>query len=187
VLLAFLNNINGTSIFVLGIIGLLLFGKDLPVMARKLAKEYFRYKRMISDATSDIRREMESAADQIEEEKRKLQREVETEMPSLNNLATEASNGSNYSNGNSYSNGSNGSSESNGNGSGYASNTDIPSETSRISEPPPKPAANPLSLDVPSPSSHRATDVAKSTSESAANLDKPQKDVPPPSKIPPVV
>src|SRR5436190_22481982 len=105
--LAIFNNINGTTILVLGIIGLLLFGKDLPVMARKLAKEYFRYKRMLSDATSDIRREMESAADQIEEEKRKIEREVSTEIPSINDMVNDSS--SNGSSGN----GSNGVSASN--------------------------------------------------------------------------
>lgn len=40
--LAFLNNINGAFIVVVGILGLLLFGKDVPNLARKLVKGYFR-------------------------------------------------------------------------------------------------------------------------------------------------
>src|SRR5438105_552727 len=81
---AIFNNLTPTSIFVIAIIGLLLFGKELPSMARKAAKQYFRYKKMISDATGDIQREMESAANQIEEEKRKLEKEVNKEIEAAN-------------------------------------------------------------------------------------------------------
>ena len=177
------NLLDGSHLIVLAIVGLLLFGKDLPVMARRAAKEYFRFKRMISDATSDIRREMESAADQIEEEKRKIQSEVNTSMDSLNTIADTASSNGSSSNG---SNGTNGASvEANGNGTVYPYG-DTP-ESPRISQPPPKPAADPLALDVPTPSTHRATEPARSPAASVAQLDAFQKSVPPPGKIPPSV
>ena len=171
---AILNNLNGTSIFVLALIGLLLFGKELPSMARKAAKQYFRYKKMISDATGDIQREMESAANQIEEEKRKLEREVNKEMEStsaaldVRDKPTESQPAAD----NSYSNGA------------------VPPGSYSAGTPldlPPKPQADPLSLDIASPGSlsHRATNPVKSAAAQAAALDSIQKNVPAPSKIPP--
>ena len=152
---AFLNNINASSMFVLGLLGLLLFGKDLPLIARKLAKEYFRYKKMINDATSDIQREMESAANHLEEEKRRFESDVNSTVPSLDHVVNsdstpkqiESSNGSSYG--------------------------DIPADPPPYSNATPqKPSADPLSLDVPAPSSlsHRATEPAKSPAAQVAAL-----------------
>ena len=83
---------------ILGFFGLLLFGKDLPTIARNVARQYYFYKRKFADATADLRREMDNAASVIEEEKRKLEREVTQGMPNLNDLneppAAEAGSGS---------------------------------------------------------------------------------------------
>ncbi|MEI6232764.1 MAG: hypothetical protein WCT04_06920 [Planctomycetota bacterium] len=170
--LAILNNLNATSIFFLGLVGLLLFGKDLPLIARNLAKEYFRYKKMINEATADIQREMESAATHLENEKRKLESEINTTIPSLDNTINPSSNETTTSD--PYSNGSYGDGE-------------IPSYSSHhTNETPAKPAADPMALDVPSPSSHtRSTDAVKSPAANVAKLDTYQKSVPPPSRIPP--
>jgi len=168
---AILNNLNASSIFLLGLVGLLLFGKDLPLIARNLAKEYFRYKKMINEATADIQREMESAASHLENEKRKLQSEINDSVPSLDNVMHSNDLSNSAYNNDSYGEG------------------DIPvqSQQNTIATPPSKPAADKLSLDVPSPSSmsHRATDPVKSPAAHVAALDTYQKAVPPPSKIPP--
>ena len=172
---AILNNLNGTSIFVLALIGLLLFGKELPSMARKAAKQYFRYKKMITDATGDIQREMESAANQIEEEKRRLEREVNKEMDTVSaglDMNAGSTDNASIANENAYSSGSNPPGS-------YGGST--PAEL------PPKPQADPLALDIASPGSlsHKATIPVKSPAAQALALDSIQKNVPPPSKIPP--
>src|ERR1017187_10140765 len=79
-------NIGGTQIIILGLFGLLIFGKDLPTIARNAARQYYFYKKKFSDATADLRREMDNAASAIEEEKRKLEREVAHGMPILSDL-----------------------------------------------------------------------------------------------------
>jgi|GEM_PF-1776474 len=181
------NLLDGTHLIVLCIFGLLLFGKDLPIIARKVAKEYFRYKRMINDATSDIRREMDNAADQIEEEKRKIISDLDKENEASNGAAS--SNGSSDYNPGGSSNGEN--SESNGseNGSPDYPYGDTPPDApqSRLVQTPAKPIADPLALDVPVPSAttQRATEAVKTPVASVAQLDTFQKSVPPPSRIPP--
>lgn len=169
---AILNNLNASSIFVLGLIGLLLFGKDLPLIARKVATEYFRYKKMINEATADIQREMESAANHLENEKRSLQASLSTTVPSLDSMVNQSATDT-Y--------------DSADNGSTYAdSHVPEPSTHHPVSAPS-KPAADPLALDVPSPSSmaNRGTDPVKSPAAQVAKLDTYLKSVPPPSKIPP--
>lgn len=175
--LAIFNNITPGSLLVLALLGLLLFGKELPTMARNAARQYYRYKRMITEATSDIRREMDNAADQIEEEKRKLEREVHKEMDSAKSSIESGVSSDEYASSDAYLNGSSGSGDS---ASPYSSPTVTP-------EPPPKPKADPLSLDVASPGtiSHKATDAVQSPAAQIAKLDTIQKNVPPPKKIPP--
>jgi len=50
----------------IGLIALLLFGKSLPSVARNVGKQYHSFKRLITDASSEIRREMDAAADSID-------------------------------------------------------------------------------------------------------------------------
>lgn len=69
--LALLNDLGGGEILVIGIAALLLFGRDLPVIARKFGRLVAEFKRGMSDASLDIRREMNAAADQVEETGRK--------------------------------------------------------------------------------------------------------------------
>jgi len=167
----FAMNFSPGTLIMLGIIGLLLFGKDLPLIARKLATEYFRYKKMINEATSDIRSELESAANQIEEEKRRIQMAAEASVSSLNDITADTPDTP---------------------ASADTSTADTPTNTiepprAAPSEVPSKPSADPLALDVPAPSSlsHRSTEPAKSPAAQVAALDTLQKGVPPPSKIPP--
>ncbi len=165
----FAFTLNPVALFVLGVVGLLLYGKDLPLIIRKAAKEYYRYKKLINEATADIRGELESAANQLEEEKRKLQLEAEASVPSLNDSEPPPDTPA--------------STEDSTNGS----ENSIAPPRPAPSEPPPKPSADPLALDVPAPSTlaHRATESVKTPAAQAAALDTLQKGVPPPSKIPP--
>lgn len=166
-----------TMIIALLLIGLLLYGKELPMIARNAVKQYYRYKRMINDATADLRREMDSVADHLEEEKRKLQDSIQKEIDETKNTLSDEQKPDENKNAdeptvdNSYSNGS----------TPPAPYDHTPGEV------PPKPAADPLSLDVSSPGtlSHRATEPVKSAADRVAKLDSIQKNVPPPSKIPP--
>ena len=158
--------------FVLGLVGLLLFGKDLPLMIRKAATEYFRYKKLITEATADIRRELDTAATHLENEKRKLEEEVNKTIPRLDDTMSMSTK-------NSY--------DTPADQSTYGDG-DVPAQARQHSiEAPFKPAADPLALDVPSPTSltHRVTEAAKSPAAQVAALDTYQKGVPPPSKIPP--
>lgn len=161
--------------FVLGLVGLLLFGKDLPLMVRKAATEYFRYKKLITEATVDIRRELDTAATHLENEKRKLEEEVHKTMPRLDDHTDPVESASN----NSY--------DTPADQMTYGDG-DLPAQAHQNTiEAPYKPVADPLALDVPSPSSlsHRGTDAVKSPAAQVAALDTYQKGVPPPSKIPP--
>jgi Sec-independent protein translocase protein TatA len=66
---------NPVSLFVVGVVGLLLFVKDLPLIIRHMAKEYCRHKKLIRDAQAEIHREMELAEQRLKEEKRLLHRD----------------------------------------------------------------------------------------------------------------
>ncbi len=67
-----LSDIGGGEIMLIGVIALLLFGKDLPVVMRTLGKHYSRIKNTLNDAKSEFTREMDSAAQELEEAKREL-------------------------------------------------------------------------------------------------------------------
>lgn len=72
-ILAFgLSDIGGGEIMLVGVIALLLFGKDLPVVMRTLGKHYSRIKNTLNDAKSEFTREMDSAAAEIEATKNEV-------------------------------------------------------------------------------------------------------------------
>ena len=64
--LAFLD-VGGSQLIILAIIGLLLFGKDLPTISRKAGKVLANLKRTVSEVSVEIQREMNAAADSAEE------------------------------------------------------------------------------------------------------------------------
>lgn len=67
-----LSDIGGGEIMLVGVIALLLFGKDLPVVMRTLGKHYSRIKNTLNDAKSEFTREMDSAAAEIEAAKNEV-------------------------------------------------------------------------------------------------------------------
>jgi sec-independent protein translocase protein TatA len=69
--LALLNDVGGGELLVIGIAALLLFGRDLPVIARKFGRLVAEFKRGMADASIEIRREMNAAADEVEDVNKK--------------------------------------------------------------------------------------------------------------------
>jgi Sec-independent protein translocase protein TatA len=65
--LAFLSDLGGNEIIVLGIIALILFGRNLPTQARTLGRKLAEFKRTISEASQELHREMDAAADTLAE------------------------------------------------------------------------------------------------------------------------
>lgn len=65
--LAIFNDLGGGEMLVVGLVALLLFGKDLPHATRKFGKIYSEIKRGLNDASYEIRREMDNAARSIDE------------------------------------------------------------------------------------------------------------------------
>jgi Sec-independent protein translocase protein TatA len=168
---------SGTQMLVMGFLGLLIFGKDLPTIARNAARQYYIYKRKFSEATADLRREMDNAASVIEEEKRKLEREIKESMPTLDEHAEPTAASADPLT----------ATDADPNLNGTPDEPATP-PASAIPAPPQKPSADPLSLDVPAPGTlaHRVTEPAKSTVAKAKELDQ-LKTVPPPTKIPPAL
>ena len=60
------SDVGGGEVMLIGLIALLLFGKSLPSVARNVGKQYHSFKRLITDASSEIRREMDAAADSLD-------------------------------------------------------------------------------------------------------------------------
>jgi len=64
--LASLQNLFSVDMIVVGGVALFLFGKDLPTVAKKVGRYMAEFKRMANAATSEIRREMNDAAQDVE-------------------------------------------------------------------------------------------------------------------------
>ncbi len=60
--LASLSNLFSVDALVIGLIALLLFGKNLPSVARNVGRTIAEFKRAANEATSEIKREMDAAA-----------------------------------------------------------------------------------------------------------------------------
>src|SRR5471032_3290120 len=60
--LASLSNLFSGDMLIIGVVALLLFGKNLPTVARNVGRTIAEFKRAASAATSEIRREMDEAA-----------------------------------------------------------------------------------------------------------------------------
>ncbi len=68
--LALFSDVGGGEIIVIGVIALLLFGKNLPSVSRSVGKALAQFKKGLSDATSEIRTEMDAAASEVEAAKK---------------------------------------------------------------------------------------------------------------------
>lgn len=65
--LAFFSDVGGGEMMVVGLVALLLFGKNLPKQARNLGRAITEFKRTINQAGEEIHREMAAAAEGVEE------------------------------------------------------------------------------------------------------------------------
>ncbi|MCZ7647227.1 MAG: twin-arginine translocase TatA/TatE family subunit [Planctomycetota bacterium] len=75
--LAFLENLGGGEVVLIGIVALLLFGRKLPEVARNLGRGFSQFKQGMNEATAEVRREMSKAADEAEAMKRDLEQSVD--------------------------------------------------------------------------------------------------------------
>lgn len=57
-----LSNLFSADAIIIGLIALLLFGKNLPMVARNVGRTIAQFKRAANEATSEIKREMDAAA-----------------------------------------------------------------------------------------------------------------------------
>ena len=64
--LAFLQDIGGGEMVIVGIVALLLFGKNLPTQARNIGKAIGEFKKTLNDAKGEITKEMDNAAREVE-------------------------------------------------------------------------------------------------------------------------
>ena len=65
--IALLGDVGGGEVIIIGIIALLLFGKNLPSVSRNIGKALAEFKKSVSDASSEIQREMHAAAQVVED------------------------------------------------------------------------------------------------------------------------
>jgi len=63
---AFLQDIGGGEMVIVGIVALLLFGKNLPTQARNIGKAIGEFKKTLNDAKGEITKEMDNAAREVE-------------------------------------------------------------------------------------------------------------------------
>ncbi|MCY3021578.1 MAG: twin-arginine translocase TatA/TatE family subunit [Planctomycetota bacterium] len=157
-------DVGGGEIVVIGIIALLLFGKNLPAQARNLGRAIAAFKQTINQASSELHREMDAAAEGVEEAANEIKDEVKKDDPTAG--LAEAVSGDTAT-------------------SGTAGQTSSgipaggPGSDSFAS-----PSAESQASSVPAPAS--SAPPAPAVSEAAA-LDALPRNIPPPTKIPPPV
>ncbi len=64
--LALLGDLGGGEMVIVGIVALLLFGRNLPTQARNIGKAIGEFKRTLNDAKTEITKEMDNAAREVE-------------------------------------------------------------------------------------------------------------------------
>ena len=91
------GDIGGGELVVVGLIALVLFGQNLPKQARSLGRYIAEFKRTINEASQEIHREMDAAAESIDAAARDAAKEVAKDNPlpaveqEIHNSVTEAS------------------------------------------------------------------------------------------------
>ena len=68
------------EIIILGVLALMLFGKNLPVVLRTAGKTLAQVKRALSDASAEVRSEMSTAADSMKDVKREVTHSLHVDM-----------------------------------------------------------------------------------------------------------
>lgn len=63
---ALLSDVGGGEMIIVGIVALLLFGRNLPTQARNIGKAIGEFKRTLSEAKTEITKEMDNAAREVE-------------------------------------------------------------------------------------------------------------------------
>src|SRR3954471_10037458 len=64
--LALLSDVGGGEMIIVGIVALLLFGKNLPTQARNIGKAIGEFKKTLNEAKTEITKEMDNAAREVE-------------------------------------------------------------------------------------------------------------------------
>lgn len=75
------GDVGSGEIIIIGIVALLLFGKNLPKQARNIGKAIAEFKRTLNDASSEIHREMDAAAEGMEEAAKDVSNEIAKDNP----------------------------------------------------------------------------------------------------------
>jgi len=159
------SDVGGGEILVVGIIALLLFGKNLPRQARNLGRAIAEFKRTINQASDEIHREIDAAATDVEESTKDVAQDIAKDNPVSG--VEEA----------------------------VRSGMEQPAATQSVADtaPPPgtpvtssEPRESASSAAQPSADSGPAPQTATAVS-SAAALDDLVRNLPPPSKVPPPV
>ena len=75
------SDVGGGEMVVMGLVALLLFGKNLPKQARNLGRAITEFKRTLNQATEEIHREIRAAADTAEEAVKDATNEVAKDNP----------------------------------------------------------------------------------------------------------
>lgn len=64
--LALLSDIGGGEMLIVGVVALLLFGRNLPTQARNIGKAIGEFKKTLNEAKTEITKEMDNAAREVE-------------------------------------------------------------------------------------------------------------------------
>jgi len=86
--LALFSDIGGGEVVIIGIIALMLFGKNLPAVSRSFGKAFAQFKKGISEATTEIKSEMESAADEVQTMKSEVAASIKVDLRDVEKAET---------------------------------------------------------------------------------------------------
>jgi sec-independent protein translocase protein TatA len=87
------SDVGGGEIVIIGIVALLLFGKNLPTATRNIGKALAEFKRALNSASSEIKKEMDAAADGMDKVATDVKKEIAagTSDPVPNTVETSVS------------------------------------------------------------------------------------------------